>query len=337
MKKASLILLCFLNVLTIYAQKKLEVEGSQEQKSVSTKIKDGVTSSRVIIESEFPLTYKSNMGDITNENVVKGILNSIYVDTIYFFLQPDDNKRVITISTDGYSSVKLSLQLNSKETYRYNVFDPNMKYTFQGNYDKGVEFFVIGNYTEALKAFSAATECPDVPSKHDAFVRIDNCKKASRYINNAKVLYEKAEKIRLTPNRIIESNTDSVTYYHNLAKRFRNEVLNINETDAYCKEYNEKYNDLLPEIDRIVTGKVVDNMNQGQAIAGVTIYGITDNNMHKLGQTDENGNFSIWVNGRYKRISFSPEQIDNYEIPFTQRLEIGQHYKLFIKLAPKKR
>lgn len=332
-----LILACFVS-MTLSAQKKLEAEGGKEEKSVSIKMKDNKPSSRIIIESTYPLVYKSNMGDVSVENIARGVANGINVDTIYFYLNADDNKRVITISSDGYSSVKLNVQLLPKETYRYLVFDPNEKYTYQGNYDKGVEFFVMGNYVEALKSFTNAQKCEDVPTESDIEERIATVKKVAKYSHNAKALFEKAEKLRMTPNRVLNSNTDSVTYYHNLAKRFRNEVLKLNNTDAYCLKYNEEYETILPQIDRVVTGKVVDNLNQSIPIANVTIYGTTEyGQTEKLGESASDGTFSIWVNGKYDAISFCPENNPNYQKPYNQKLELGQHYKLFIKLAPKKR
>ena len=136
----------------------------------------------------------------------------------------------------------------------------------------------------------------------------------------------------------ISSNTDSVTYNHNISKRFRDAVLQMNSTDTYCAEYNDKYEEILPQIDRVVTGKVVDNLNQGKALADISIYGIlNDGQKERLGETGTDGSFSIWVNGKYHTIEFSPDNNEDYNKPYTQRLDIGKHYKLFIKLAPRKR
>ncbi|MFI3304059.1 MAG: tetratricopeptide repeat protein [Rikenellaceae bacterium] len=103
----------------------LEVKNEKDERSISIKVKDGVPSSRVIVSSSFPLSYSSNMGDITNESVGYGVVNGLNSDTLYFYLAPDDCKRRITISAEGYPSVVVPVTLGPKETYRCFVFDPN--------------------------------------------------------------------------------------------------------------------------------------------------------------------------------------------------------------------
>ena len=105
MKKFGFILLLFaLQAGVVFGQKTLKTEGGKQEKSVSKVVsEDKQSSSRVIFQSDFPLSYKSNMGDITEKDVRRGRDNGRNSDTIYFFLPPEDCKRTIIISTDGYS------------------------------------------------------------------------------------------------------------------------------------------------------------------------------------------------------------------------------------------
>lgn len=340
MKKFGFILLLFaLQAGVVFGQKTLKTEGGKQEKSVSKVVsEDKQSSSRVIFQSDFPLSYKSNMGDITEKDVRRGRDNGRNSDTIYFFLPPEDCKRTIIISTDGYSSAKVMVELSTKSTYQFDVFDPVIIASYQGNYDRAVDFLTDGIYTEALKSFKVAKECKDIPADNDIDDRIAKTNNCIKYSNNALRCFEKAETLRKMPNRVITSNQDSVTYFHNLAKRFRGEVLKINPADKVCLKYNEDYDEILPQIDRVVTGKVVDNLNQSIAIPNVSIYGITNNGKSELLATSgDDGSFSVWVNGKFETVNFVPENNPNYQKPYSQKLELGQHYKLFIKLAPKKR
>lgn len=78
------ILLMALPLVSSYAQK-LETQGGLDSHAVSTKVKDGVASSRVIILSTAKLSYTTNMGGIPQEDVGSGIVNGMNVDTLYFF------------------------------------------------------------------------------------------------------------------------------------------------------------------------------------------------------------------------------------------------------------
>ncbi len=78
----------------------LEAKSEKDERSISIKVKDGVPSSRIIVSSSLPLSYSSNMGDVTNDNVGYGVVNGINSDTIYFYLV-DDYKRTLTIMAEG--------------------------------------------------------------------------------------------------------------------------------------------------------------------------------------------------------------------------------------------
>ncbi len=131
---------------------KLICEGEKDAKSVSIKMKDGVPSARVIVESKLYLTYKSNMNDLNGSTINRGNNNGINTDTLYFFPNAADNKRRITITAKGYPSVVLPFTFSPKETYRYIVFDaatqgsslssieqgdPNAYYDMAVKYERG--------------------------------------------------------------------------------------------------------------------------------------------------------------------------------------------------------
>lgn len=109
------------------SQNLLNSQGGELEKSISRKVKEGMVSSRIIIESGMKLSYTTSMGDIPADDILSGSVNDIYVDTIYFYPTPTDNKRQLRISTKGYSSTTISLQYEPKKSYRYFVFDPNQR------------------------------------------------------------------------------------------------------------------------------------------------------------------------------------------------------------------
>lgn len=152
---------------------KLICEGEKDAKSVSIKMKDGVPSARVIVESKLLLTYKSNMNDLNSATIQRGSSHGINADTLYFFVNPSDNKRRITITATGYPSVVLPFTFSPKETYRYIVFDaatqgsslssieqgdPNAYYDMavkyergEGNFPKDIEQAILW-YEKAARA-----------------------------------------------------------------------------------------------------------------------------------------------------------------------------------------
>ncbi len=148
----------------------LEVKSEKDERSISIKVKNGVPSSRVIVSSSLPLSYSSNMGDVTNETVGYGVVNGMNSDTIYFYLA-DDYKRTLTISAEGYPPITVPFVLEPKETYRCFVFDPNKKneevspsvntaqwqFTMAQNFDFGRDGF-SEDQVEALNWYTKAAD-----------------------------------------------------------------------------------------------------------------------------------------------------------------------------------
>lgn len=117
----TILLCCFTGVKA----QTLKTQGGRDEMSVSTAVKNGVPSARVIIQSPLKLNYKSNMADLTSEDIVRGYANEFNVDTLYFYIVEGDNKRRLTISADGYASETLPFHFAAKQTYKYLIFDPD--------------------------------------------------------------------------------------------------------------------------------------------------------------------------------------------------------------------
>lgn len=143
-------LLVFLSFIGSSAlAQKLEVKGGQDETSVSIRMKNDVPSSRVIIQSPLDLNYRSNMNDLGPEDVVRAQANKMNVDTLYFYTDPQNCKRRVTVSADGYASEVLSFTFKPKQTYNYLIFDassaggvgsledPESQYTMAQNFDFG--------------------------------------------------------------------------------------------------------------------------------------------------------------------------------------------------------
>ncbi len=150
----------------------LEAKSELDERAISIKVKDGVPSSRVIVSSSFALSYSSNMGDLAAKDVGSGIVNGLNSDTLYFYLMPDDPKRIVTISTDGYPSIDVPFTFSPKETYRCLIYDPNKKseeeaspaantsnwqYMMAQNFDFGRDGFNVDE-VESLNWYEKAAE-----------------------------------------------------------------------------------------------------------------------------------------------------------------------------------
>lgn len=167
-------ILLIASICTSAYSQRLEAQGDKDEKSVSIKMRGELPSSRVIVESSLKLSYKSNMGDLSESEIGRGVANSINSDTLYFYLPVEDNKRRVTISADGFSSVILSFSFQPKETYRYVIFDPSKynsnddfsalskgdseaQFTMGKNYDLGTGGF-DQNEKEAIVWYRKAAE-----------------------------------------------------------------------------------------------------------------------------------------------------------------------------------
>lgn len=108
-----------------WAQKKLLVSGGLDSTSVSTKMKNGQSSARIIVRSGVRLHYRTNMESvIPSEQVKRSKSRGIYADTLYFYPQEDDNVRMLYLEAPSFFTERIGpLRLYPKRTYAYFVYD----------------------------------------------------------------------------------------------------------------------------------------------------------------------------------------------------------------------
>ncbi len=155
-KRLLILIILLLNVVTINAQN-LETQGGLDAKSVSTAMKDGVSSSRVIIFSNLALSYTTNMGDISFEDIGSDLINGMNVDTIYFYLNPFDSHRRLIIAADGFAPTRIDLKLPPKATYIYTILEPsNASDEFlqrDKQYELGCKYYDSESWVSAINIF----------------------------------------------------------------------------------------------------------------------------------------------------------------------------------------
>lgn len=123
MKRVITLALLYFSIINVAAQN-LETQGGLDSKSISKTMRDGVSSSRVIILSDLSLSYTTNMGDIPAEDIGSGLSNGMNADTLYFYLDPYDNHRRLIITAYGFAPTRIDLKLSPKATYLYTILEP---------------------------------------------------------------------------------------------------------------------------------------------------------------------------------------------------------------------
>ncbi|MFR9591973.1 MAG: hypothetical protein SNG27_06190 [Rikenellaceae bacterium] len=150
-----------LSANNLFSQK-LETQGGVDSRSVSTKIKGGVSSSRVIILSNISLSYSTNMGDIPSEDMGSGVVNKMNVDTLYFYLDPFDSHRRLIISADGFVPTHINLKLSPKSTHVYNILEPSKAsdefLMRERQYEEGCRQFEAKSWVSAINTFLPLAE-----------------------------------------------------------------------------------------------------------------------------------------------------------------------------------
>ncbi len=337
------VLLLFIGIGNAHAQKKLEYEGG-EYSLVSRRLKGGVPSASVIIESTVPLNYTTNMEDIESGDMRRGMANGIHSDTMYFFLTTATGKtRSIIITAQGYPEVVIPFKYESKKTFKYLVFDPLERNTFKGNYDKGMEFFIAGNYLSAADRFEQALKCNDVPTGNDAKAKIQVAKDCDKYVKMGNQLYASGERLRYDKNRgmAVEDKSgglDSVLIYFTVSKQAYEKVVKSNPADRYSAERISAIKALEPTLERPVGGEIKDYAS-GAALSGVSVYAVPKgvskvNDMVLLGYSDKDGKFFFQVRNSYEAIYFVYDNLKNYK-PVMQPILPGKTYKFNVRLQYK--
>lgn len=155
--KIFIILIAFLLCVFELSAQKLETQGGKDERSVSTKVKDGISSARVIIQSDIALSYNTNMGAISAEDIGSGMINGLNVDTLYFYLNPFDTHRRLIISADGYVAARIDLKLLPKTTYSFSVLEPS-KFSDdfllkEKKYEEGCRQYELKSWLSAINTF----------------------------------------------------------------------------------------------------------------------------------------------------------------------------------------
>lgn len=294
------------------------LEGAQVSGNVSTKVNaEGAVSSRIIVNSPIKVTYDTNMKDISPENIYSGITNEMISDTIYFFLNINDNSRILYINADGYTTASTgALKLTPKSTYIYTVtiptgysqlVDSGRKASSEHKYD-----IAAGFYRQAL----TAEEAPEDKSALQGYIEtMDKCNEhlsyAKKYLIAAKKMKEeggaKADLMQLKQ------------YYEDALSAY-------NGIKGYMMD--DKYDVIIGKIKAaisalpamIIEGVVEDATNTMVKLEGVKVYGMrsqSDKDPVLLTTSVANGRFRVELSNSekysYKILLFNPEDIKGYK------------------------
>lgn len=224
--------------------------------------------------------------------------------------------------------------------------------------------FVNGNYKEAYEACQQAladNSCPDKPQDlTEDKADMEKYRKLSIAIHNADFLFKKAQKFETMQQ-------DSALYYHVEAKKYRNYIQKENPSDPYCLECERYYNNYKQSLGRQISGCVVhktmmDLQGHNIPLAGVYImlaeYKLETDNINgvkvskagkslgdpkKWGQTDENGNFTVYIpyntkDTIYKLIFTADKETmmdkDSNRFEYLPK-DAAKETNLIVKIAPK--
>lgn len=111
-----------------------------------------------------PLRFSSSM-DKSAEPFMTDIQGS---DSLYYIVFPTGKRyrgRQLTISSNGYRSVTIDVDLEPKQLLSYQIIDPNSMVDagcYRGHRNKGISELKNCNYSEAKNQFELARECSDV-------------------------------------------------------------------------------------------------------------------------------------------------------------------------------
>lgn len=146
-----------------YAQNVLEVKDISQPNDVYSSPNNEAA---VIIRchESIPLKFISSMDKSANpfRTELQGS------DSVYYIAFPTGNRyrgRELTITSRGYSSAVIPLELQPKQLLSFQVFDPNSQVDagcYRGHRNKGMEEIKNSNYAEARSQFLVAKNCSDV-------------------------------------------------------------------------------------------------------------------------------------------------------------------------------
>ena len=164
MKKFITVCLLLIGNLS-FAQNVLEVENISQPNDVYSSPNDEAA---IIIrcKESIPLKFISSM-DKNAEPFRTELQGS---DSVYYIAFPTGSRyrgRELTITSWGYNSAVIPLELEPKQLLSFRVFDPNATVDagcYRGHRNKGIEEIKNSNYEEARNQFIVARSCSDVDS-----------------------------------------------------------------------------------------------------------------------------------------------------------------------------
>lgn len=164
MNRKTFITVClFLSGSLSFAQNVLEVKNISQPNDVYSSPNDEAA---VIIRcnQSIPLKFISSM-DKSADPFRTELQGS---DSVYYIAFPTGSRyrgRELTITSWGYNSAIIPLELQPKQLLSFRVFDPNATVDagcYRGHRNKGVEEIKNSNYEEARNQFIVARSCSDV-------------------------------------------------------------------------------------------------------------------------------------------------------------------------------
>jgi len=350
-----------------YFQYQIDVAGDISVKLLNDMLVIPVeNTARAIITSN---NDKLKIESLTKEKVEGPELtaNNTFQYTVSFDVTTPESRdvdRSLTFSTGTSEDVKYDLgQLSPKKGLEISVI-----VLVTSCYDQIVNYaknsFLNGNYKEAYETYRKAladNSCPDKPQDlTEDKAKMELYRKLTIAIQNADVLYKKAEQFGNTQQ-------DSALYYQGEAKKFRNYIRKENPSDPYCLEYERYYNDFIQKMGRQISGRVVHNTMmdlQGHNLPIKDVYiiltehkretknindvqvpqaGKETGNPKVLGQTDANGNFTVYVPYNTKdtiyQLNFTADKEammnkTSYRFEYLPK-DVDKETNLIVKLTPK--
>ena len=162
MKKTILSACLFLMGSMAFAQNVFEVKDISQPNDVYSSA-DDEAALLIRCHQSIPLSFSSSM-DKSADPFRTEIQGS---DSVYYIAFPTGNRyrgRELTISSPGYSSIVIQLDLQPKQLLSLQVTDPNALVDagcYRGHRNRGVEEIKKSNYEEARNQFVVARECSD--------------------------------------------------------------------------------------------------------------------------------------------------------------------------------
>ncbi|MFI3292100.1 MAG: hypothetical protein SNG27_01635 [Rikenellaceae bacterium] len=317
----------------------LELDGGKVDKSVSTKTNaDDVASTRVIFYSNIKVNYKVNMG-IAQEDIVSGVYNGMMVDTLYFFLNEMDCKRIIDVSAEGFMPASIEIIWMPKATYKYTVIDPSSggsEYSHlldSGNKASAEHKYEIaaGFYKQAMSAEGAPS---DLSTVQEYIKVMEIC---NNNLNYAKRCLIAAKKLK--------DESGSSADLRKMKEYYEEALTAYNGIKAYMSD--DRYDVIIGKIEEaksslplVIEGIVEDAANTMNKLTGVKIYAMkseSDKSPQLLATTDDNGHFHLELSSSdqstYKVLLFDPEEIKGFKKTKLLDLStINDHTKVRVKI-----